>query len=342
MMILVDCKSLLEGQGKQVRGYGDIGFAIGGEKGSLMVDILLVITQTAFCVAYLIFIGENLSSLKQSLSDNEVIAMCIPGLSLLVLFRQIKNLSPFTLVADFANILGALVVVTYDIEIFAEREEHEEHPLDKIVFGVVMANIPYFVGISLYCYEGVGVIIPIQASMRNKENFKPILTKTMFLVTLVYVIFGTLGYIAYTTETKEIITLNLGEGIPTKIVKVALSIGLFFTYPLMMFPVYTIVESTSRLSKQNYWVKNIVRVGIVLLSVGMAVGIPNFGDFISLVGAGACAALALVLPAFFHIRLFEGKLSKFQLCSDYCIVVAGIVFGIAGTINAGRELFSKF
>jgi len=340
MMLLIDCKNALVNQGKLVRGYGDIGFGVSGAFGSWLVDILLVITQVCFCCAYLLFIGENMHSVLPALNSTEFVLICIPGLSLLVLYRHIKNLSPFALVADIANIIGILVVVSYDVEIFREHELHMDDSLNKITYGIIASQLPYFFGVSIYCYEGVGVILPIEESMQNKQNFRRVLSFTMVLVTLVYTVFGVLGYIAYGPETKEIITLNLGAGVPTKVVKVALSVGLFFTYPLMMFPVFTIMENAQSMQSRPMWVKSVARVCVVFFSVFVALGIPNFGDFISLVGAGACALLALVLPAYFHLRIVK-SLSWLQIVIDYLIVFCGSLLGIIGTISASQAMYEK-
>ncbi|GBG31704.1 Amino acid transporter AVT3B [Hondaea fermentalgiana] len=341
MSILVDCKIQLQQQGKLIRGYGDIAFGVLGSTGSSVVDFLLILTQVAFCCAYILFIGENVHSVMPSFSNSTIILLTIPGLSLLALFRHIKHLSPFALVADVANILGMLVVISFDVEVFREHETHMQSPLRDVVFGIVFANLPYFFGVAIYCYEGVGVILNIQESMQNKTNFRRILVTTMTAVTTVYVVFGSLGYIAYGAATKEIITLNLGAGVPTKVVKLALSTGLFFTFPLMMFPVYTIIETSPLIVHQSQCVKSVVRIVIVFGAVFIAIGIPNFGDFISLVGAGACALLALVLPAYFHLRICNAQMSKMGFVVDVTIIVVGTILGIIGTIHAGQELFSK-
>ena len=98
----------------------------------------------------------------------------------------------------------------------------------------------------------------------------------MFIVTSIYISFGTFGYLSFGPETNSIITLNLPSGMGgiryilaiaiisplgpfPLIVKLCLSFSLFFTYPgtssdqallqhsyfsiaVMMFPVVRIIE----------------------------------------------------------------------------------------------------
>ena len=292
-------------------------------------------------MAYLIFIGENVKTVVPSWSSKGIVMACIPGLSGLVLFRQLSKLSPFALVADFANMLGIMVVMSNDLELFREHEvTSEDHTLDYLLYGIRVGQIPYFFGIVMYCYEGVGVILNIHESMENKENFNKVLSVTMVAVTIMYLLFGSLGYIAYGKETNEIITLNLGDGLPSDVVKLALSTGLFFTFPLMMFPVFSVMENSSFMDTQSFAAKNFIRIATVLFAVFVALGIPNFGDFISLVGAGACAALAMILPAYVHLKLAP-YMTDPEVFVNNILFFSGILFAVVGTYHAAESMHSK-
>jgi len=80
-----------------------------------------------------------------------------------------------------------------------------------------------------------------------KSRFRTHFIWTIVAVTALYISFGVSGYLSYGEETKDIITLNLphgeGGGIDFAIlVKACLSFSLFFTYPVMLFPVTALVE----------------------------------------------------------------------------------------------------
>lgn len=51
-----------------------------------------------------------------------------------------------------------------------------------------------------------------------------------------------IGYAAFGENTKDIITLNLPHDWSTVAVKLALCLGLLFTFPVMMVPVFEILE----------------------------------------------------------------------------------------------------
>merc|ERR1712137_1480364 len=79
--------------------------------------------------------------------------------------------------------------------------------------------------------------------MQNKMNFTPILVSTVVIITSLYATFGICGYLAFGNNTDAVITLNFdgGNGLGT-LVQVFLCFGLFFTYPVMLFPVFEVLQ----------------------------------------------------------------------------------------------------
>jgi len=56
--------------------------------------------------------------------------------------------------------------------------------------------------------------------------------------------------------------------------------------------------------------------------------IPHFGLFVNLVGAGACTAIAFVLPAYFHYVLH--KESVYTHWKPKAVGVGVVLFGVVG------------
>jgi len=256
MMLLVACKKELERKGKRVTNFGDIGFNVMGKRGAVLIDFLVVFTQVSFCCAYLLFIGNNLNTVFSFISKSEIIVLCAPGLLLMTLIRRVENLTVFSMVADVCTVTGIFSVLGADVVHLPTFTPHvltfntslsnginetlKYDPKSSVIYGLVWSNLIYFFGVAIYCFEGVGVILHIEESMTRKEDFNKVLLRTMTVVTCMYTLFGVLGYITFQEGTKEIITLNLGAGAVTILVKFSLSLGLYFTYPLMMFPVHKV------------------------------------------------------------------------------------------------------
>jgi proton-coupled amino acid transporter len=105
-------------------------------------------------------------------------------------------------------------------------------------------GFPFFLGVAIYCYEGAGMVIALETSVpkEHRKEFPRILKIAITIITMLYMFFGASGYISYGSETEKIITLNMPPGRFPAIVKACLSFSLFFTYPVMMFPVSALLD----------------------------------------------------------------------------------------------------
>ena len=73
------------------------------------------------------------------------------------------------------------------------------------------------------------------------------------------------------------------------------------------------------------WVKNALRSGLVLLSVVLALSIPEFSLFVSLVGAVGSSLLAFILPCVFYMWIFRHTRPKWHMALNGILVVFGVV-----------------
>lgn len=106
------------------------------------------------------------------------------------------------------------------------------------------------IGLSVYTYEGIGVIMPIMSSCNCPEKFPTLLMSAVGLLTVVYIVFPEICYAAFGDSMVESIIINM---IPNSnwfivTIKVLYMINLCCSYPLMMYPLHTITE--------GYWFKN--------------------------------------------------------------------------------------
>ena len=64
------------------------------------------------------------------------------------------------------------------------------------------------IGFSVYCFEGIGCVMPIMESCSCPKQFPKLLIGAVTLLTTVYIIFGEICYFAYGTNISEPIMLN--------------------------------------------------------------------------------------------------------------------------------------
>ncbi|KAE8672755.1 Amino acid transporter ANTL2 [Hibiscus syriacus] len=319
MMLLIHTRRKLESFGNgfaKISSFGDLGYAVCGTSGRFVVDVLIILSQAGFCVGYLIFIANTLTNLF----NGQLGLNSVPTLT---------HLAPLSIFADVVD-LGAMgVVLVEDVQLML-KQSHE-----VIAFGGLSVFF-YGMGVAVYAFEGIGMVLPIESEMKEPSKFGKILALSMGLISLIYGAFGALGYLAFGTDTKDIITANLGAGWISALVQLGLCINLFFTFPLMMNPVYEIVERRFWGGSYCLWLRWL----LVLIVSLVALFVPNFADFLYLVGSSVCCGLGFVLPALFHLLVFKEELGWKGWTVDVGIVTLGLVLGISGTWSALTEIFA--
>ncbi|CAK9315434.1 unnamed protein product [Citrullus colocynthis] len=344
MMLLVYTRRKIESVigFSKINSFGDLGYTICGSPGRLIVDFLIILSQTGFCVGYLIFIGNTMADVFNSPTAMDLspkilglapkvayVWGCFPFQLGLNSIQTLTHLAPLSIFADIVDLGAMVVVMVKDVLIIFKQSPSVE------AFGGFSVFF-YGMGVAVYAFEGIGMVLPLESETKDKEKFGRVLGLSMAFITFLYGTFGTLGYFAFGQDTKDMITGNLGPGFISTVVKLGLCINLFFTLPLMMNPVYEIVERRFWGGRYCLWLRWLL---VFLVSL-VALLVPNFADFLSLVGSAVCCALAFVLPALFHFLVFKQELDLKGWCLDIGILVLGLVLGVSGTWSALVEIFS--
>ena len=333
MLLLVKTRNKLQSQNKVIlEGYGDVGGAIMGERGKVVVNLCLVLSQAGFATAYLIFIAANITSIFQRVDRIYVCLGSIPILAMIIQARDMKTLSPFSLTADMANACGLMAVFLEDVEYY---EQDEKLP----IVACVWSQLVYVMSISIYSLEGVGLILSLESSCAKPEGFPLLLKRVVCGITAFMAFFGVAGYMAFGSATLAPVTLNLQQGgWVAAFVKLMLCLALYLTYPVMMFPVHQVTEDLWS-SLENQKVRVAFRASIVVLTAVVAYAVPDFGKFLSLVGSSICTILGFIFPCYFHLKVFwEDGLATWQIMLDVILIVGGIAFGALGTYDSFMTL----
>ncbi|KAH7574792.1 hypothetical protein JRO89_XS02G0005400 [Xanthoceras sorbifolium] len=339
MLLLVHTRRKLdsfENNGfSKVNSFGDLGFRVCGSVGRFVVDLMIILSQAGFCVGYLIFIANTLVNL---FDESTILGMsakgffiwgCFPFQLGLNSIATLTHLAPLSIFADVVD-LGAMgVVMVEDVLVFMKQMPEVR------TFGG-MSVFFYGMGVAVYAFEGIGMVLPLEAEAKDKDKFGNTLGWCMVFIALMYGGFGAFGYFAFGEDTKDIITANLGAGVVSALVQLGLCINLFFTFPLMMNPVYEIVERRFWGGDYCLWLRWLLVLAVSLVSLL----VPNFADFLSLVGSSVCCGLGFVLPSLFHLLVFKEEMGWKPCCLDMTIILLGIVLGVSGTWYALVEIFS--
>jgi solute carrier family 36 (proton-coupled amino acid transporter) len=297
-VLLVNTRLAVDGS------FGDIGGILYGRWMRTTILFSIVISQIGFVAAYIVFTSENLqafilavSNCKTHIKIQWLILMQMAIFLPFSLLRDISKITFTALIADAFILIGLVYLYYYDI--FTIVKQHGM--ADIINFNP--KDWTLFIGTAIFTFEGIGLIIPIQESMKNPKKFPPVLGGVMIIISVVFISMGALSYAAYGSKTETVVILNLPQD--DKLVngvQFLYSLAILLSTPLQIFPAIRITENElfTRSGKYNpyiKWQKNLFRFMFVMLCAGIAwVGSDDLDKFVSIVGSFACVPLVYIYP----------------------------------------------
>ncbi|OJJ45792.1 hypothetical protein ASPZODRAFT_17234 [Penicilliopsis zonata CBS 506.65] len=329
-------------------GYGEIGERIAGPRLRALILGSITLSQLSFVCAGIIFTAENMHTFLRAVasttdahhhiwSTNQLIFLQLLILIPLAFIRNISKLGPAALLADVFILIGLTYIYYYDIATIASR-----HGLAPSVVLFNPSSFTLTIGSSIFTFEGIGLILPIQSSMRKPEQFGPLLYTVMAIITVLFTAVGALSYGTFGEATKTEIITNFPQGDRfVNAVQFLYSLAVLVGTPVQLFPAVRIMEGRlfGRLSGKRdpsiKWKKNVFRTAIVLLCTLISVlGAGDLDKFVALIGSFACIPLVYIYPAYLHWRGVAS--SPYVKCRDLLIAVLGfalMVYSTATTVS---------
>ncbi|KAI9823643.1 MAG: hypothetical protein M1819_001156 [Sarea resinae] len=318
--------------------FGDIGGILYGKHMRNLILASIVLSQIGFASAYIVFISENLQAFVLAVSKCRTWIDIKPMILLqlviflpLSLIRDISKLGATALIADVLILLGLVYLYYYDIFTIVTN-----HGVADIV-NFNPRDWTLFIGTAIFTFEGIGLIIPIQESMKKPQQFPGVLAGVMVIITLIFTSMGALSYAAYGSNTKTVVILNMPQDDKfVNAVQFLYSLAILLSTPLQLFPAIRITENElfTRSGKYNpyiKWQKNVFRFCLVLLCAAIAwLGAGDLDKFVSLVGSFACVPLVYVYPPLLHLKAIAT--SRFYRWSDIALCVFGIIVMVYTTV----------
>ena len=303
--------------------FGDIGGDLYGRRMRTLILSSIVLSQIGFVSAYIVFTSENLqafilavSKCRTYINIKWMVLMQLIIFLPLSLIRDISKLGFTALIADVFIMLGLIYLYYYDVATIVDQGGVSD------ITAFNPASWTLFIGTAIFTFEGVGLIIPIQESMKRPQKFPGVLALVMVVITILFLSMGALSYAAYGSSTKTVVILNLPQDDKfVNAVQFLYSLAILLSTPLQLFPAIRIMENElfTRSGKYNPWIKwkkNVFRFVLVMSCAMIAwVGAADLDKFVALVGSFACVPLVYVYP----VRPFQSSssidIADFEPCS---------------------------
>lgn len=336
--LLLDCRQKFGG------GYGELGAAIVGPRFRNLILASITLSQLGFVCAGLIFTAENLLAFLNAVSKRRhTVELGVPGLIAiqliplipLALIRHISKLGLVALVADVFILIGLVYIWYYDITALITDG------IDRSVMLFNSSSWTLTIGSAIFTFEGIGLILPIQSSMKKPQHFAPLLYFVMLLITVIFTSIGALCYATFGEDTKiQVISNFPQDSTLVNVVQFLYSLAVLAGEPVQLFPAVRILETSlfgerasGAKSTSVKWQKNAVRLLALVTCVGVSIlGATDLDKFVSLIGSFACVPLVYIYPAYLHYKgVAETKAAQ---SLDIALMVTGLVAMVYTTIMA--------
>jgi len=283
--------------------FGDIGGMLYGKWLRFLILFSIVISQIGFVAAYIIFTSENLQAVILAVSDcKTMIPIKYLILMQMIIFlpfsllRDINKLGFTALIADGFIVVGLAYLFYYDILTLSTKGL-----ADITLFNP--KDWTLFIGTAIFTFEGIGLIIPIQESMKHPEKFPRVMFAVMIIITTIFITMGAFSYASYGSKTETVVLLNLPQDSKmVNVVQFLYSVAILLSTPLQIFPAIRITENGLFTKSGKYnpyikWQKNAYRFLVVAVCAAIAWGgADNLDKFVALVGNFACIPLVYIYP----------------------------------------------
>ncbi|KAL6708969.1 hypothetical protein ACN47E_002096 [Coniothyrium glycines] len=315
-------------------GYGDLGQIVVGPKFRALILISITLSQIGFVCAGLIFTADNLRSFLNAvthgnhapLSTNALIGIQVVVLIPLAFIRNISKLGPVALLADVFILIGLTYIYWYDISWIAKMGGF--HPSIELFNP---RDFTMTIGSAIFTFEGIGLILPIQSSMKQPEHFSKLLYIVMLIITVIFTSVGVLCYGTFGEHVSvEVITNFPQTSKLVNAVQFLYSMAVLVGTPVQLFPAMRTIElkifgrASGKQSNMTKWKKNAFRTVLVIFcGVIAAVGASDLDKFVALIGSFACVPLVYIYPAYLHYKgVAERPWARF---GDITMMVLGLV-----------------
>lgn len=294
----------------KVSSFGDIGGKLYGPWMKFLILMSLVLTQIGFACAYIIFTTGNLTAFFNNVTNWNIKPDMFFLLQTLIFIplsfiRNVSKLSLPSLMANFFIFAGLFIVL------FFTSKEIINNGIKPIELIVNESKFSLFIGTAIFAFEGIGLIIPVQDSMRHPEKFPLVLGLVLITITILMIVIASIGYLAYGEDIQTVILLNLPQtNFFVNLIQFFYSLAILLSTPLQLFPAIGIIEKrifkkskSGKFNTKVKWFKNLFRTVFVLFCMNVAwFGANDLDKFVSFVGCFACIPLVYMYPPLLHFK----------------------------------------
>ncbi|KAG7222656.1 hypothetical protein INR49_026265, partial [Caranx melampygus] len=259
-----------------------------------------------------------------------------------LLLTDLRPVSTLSLLCSLAHILISLLVMLYCLS------RASSWSWSSLSLSVDPEDFLVSVGVIIFSYTSQIFLPPLEGSMEDRGQFNAMLGWTHGAACIMKTMFSLLAVLTWGTETSEVITDNLPSDL-RPLVNLCLLAKALLSYPLPFYSAAEILHTCLlRDSAVPLCSKDggrgvsrpalLLRGALLMTSYLLALLVPRFSLLMGLTGSVTGAAMTLILPCLFHLRLRWGHLTARERLIDVGILSLGVVCSVSGVICSVKRL----
>ena len=152
-----------------------------------------------------------------------------------------------------------------------------------------------FVAVSLFTFAGHTEVVSVVRSMGEEApRYRAIASAVLLVCVPLIMGFGAAAASCMGRRTPSNVLLGLHSELGTW-AKLFMSLAIFFSLPVKMFPAATQVERLILRPDGPFWRRSLMCVGLAVTSSVLAIALPDFGFLLAFIGAPIIGALSDVV-----------------------------------------------
>ncbi|XP_056219439.1 vesicular inhibitory amino acid transporter-like [Seriola aureovittata] len=312
--------------------------------GGWMVNVAQVIELMMTCTLYLVVSTSLLSDSLSGMAVPRSVCSLVSLVFLLpcLLLTDLRPVSTLSLLCSLAHILISLLVMLYCLS------RASSWSWSSLSLSVDPEDFLVSVGVIIFSYTSQIFLPPLEGSMEDSGQFNAMLGWTHGAACIMKTMFSLLAVLTWGAETSEVITDNLPSDL-RPLVNLCLLAKALLSYPLPFYSAAEILQTCLlRDSAASLYSKHdgrgvsrpalLVRGTLLMTSYLLALLVPRFSLLMGLTGSVTGAAMTLILPCLFHLRLRWDHLTLRDRLIDVCILSLGVICSVSGVICSVKRL----
>ncbi|XP_028998071.1 vesicular inhibitory amino acid transporter-like [Betta splendens] len=309
-----------------------------------LVNAAQVVELLMTCTLYLVVSTSLLSDILSGLAVPGSACSLVSLAFLLpcLLLTDLRAVSTLSLLCSLAHILISLLVMLYCLS------RASSWSWSCLSLSVKPEDFLVSVGVIIFSYTSQIFLPPLEGSMEDRGQFSAMLAWTHGAACVMKTMFALLAVLTWGAGTSEVITDNLPSDL-RPVVNLCLLAKALLSYPLPFYSAAEILQACAfggaagsrRPGPGGRPVSCpalLLRGALLMASYLLALLVPRFSLLMGLTGSVTGAAMTLILPCLFHLRLRGGRLAPREQLVDVGILSLGVVCSASGVICSVRRL----